>query len=227
MLDEVSRFTGHTYAESTKKTYKSHLYAYLRFCLKFGLCPVPVDQFTLLAYTAFLARSLKPSSINGYLNIVRILHLESGLPNPLADNFQLKNLKKGIAGVKGSPPSQKLPITSKILLNIRNCLCFTTASDIVFWAACLVAYFGLLRKSTLLPVSQKTPGDSCILRKDLSVDSTHVFSIHVRKTKTIQLSERILVLPYVSCPGSPLCPYSAMMDLLVVAPRAPGLPLFS
>ncbi|XP_046555988.1 uncharacterized protein LOC124265238 [Haliotis rubra] len=58
---------------------------YFRFCLYFALIPVPASGTTLLRYRAFLARSLSPSSIPGYLNMVRLLHLEAGLDDPLTD----------------------------------------------------------------------------------------------------------------------------------------------
>ena len=76
---------------------------YLRFCLHFHLDPIPASNSTLLAYIAFLARSLKPTSINNYLNIVCILHLDAGLDNPLKDNFAILNLKRGIARELGTP----------------------------------------------------------------------------------------------------------------------------
>ena len=78
---EVRAFTSHTYAESTKASYKSQLLAYLRYCLFYGYEPVPADQTTLLTYTAFLARDKRPSTIKNYLNLVRILHLEAGYKN--------------------------------------------------------------------------------------------------------------------------------------------------
>ena len=118
-------------------------------------------------------------------------------------------------------------ITCQILLQIKDQLCFCLSKDIVFWAACLIGYFGLLRKRTLLPVTAKDPGDSCILRKDLVMDGNSGFTLNIRKTKTIQCGERVLSLPFVSCPGSPLCPYEALTYLLLVSPRDPELPLFS
>ena len=134
LLSEAGSYTGKTFAETTKSTYRTHLRTYLRFCIKFGLEPVPASQHTLIAYIAFLARTLKPCSINGYLNIVRIIHLESGLRNPLENNYAIHNLKKGIARVLGSPPDQKLPITCPILLKIKQLLCFCIPKDIVFLA---------------------------------------------------------------------------------------------
>ena len=67
---------------------------------------MPVDRLTLIAYVAFLARSLKPTTINGYLNIVRLLHVDINLTNPLKDNFELMSIKWGIARLKGTPPSE-------------------------------------------------------------------------------------------------------------------------
>ncbi|KAK7089168.1 hypothetical protein V1264_024786 [Littorina saxatilis] len=50
------------------------------------IMPVPVNEQTVAQYAAYLARRLKPSSIKQYINIIRILHLESGLPHPFKDS---------------------------------------------------------------------------------------------------------------------------------------------
>ena len=75
-----------------------------------GYTPVPVHPAHLLQYAAFLARSLKPSSIGSYLNIIGLLHKEFGLPNPLLNNWPLKSLLTGIKRAIGTPPNQKLPL---------------------------------------------------------------------------------------------------------------------
>ena len=54
--------------------------------------PVPVEPEHLCQYVAFLARSLKVSSIQQYINIVGLLHKQLGLPNPLLNNWPLKSL---------------------------------------------------------------------------------------------------------------------------------------
>lgn len=225
-MDEAGSYSGHTFAETTKAAYRTHLRSYLRFCLKFDVDPIPANQFTLLAYIAFLARSLKPSSIGNYINIIRIIHLEANLKNPLQDNYAVSNLRKGISRVKGSPPNQKLPITCKLLYLILGQLNFCIPRDIVFWAACLIGFYGLFRKRTLLPIALANPGDACILRGDLFVQSDS-FTVNVRKTKTIQCGERVLSVPFVACHTSPLCPVKALLQLLLVAPTDRDLPLFS
>ena len=119
LLDqEIMAYKRAAYAESTKRTYKTHRDTYLRFCLYFGLRPVPAETLTICRYAVFLSRTLKPSSIACYLNIIRIMHEESGLPNPMENNWFLDMVKRGIHRLHGTPPVQKLPITLDILKDI-------------------------------------------------------------------------------------------------------------
>ena len=56
--------------------------AYMAFCNMIGVSPVPISQANLARYVAHLATKLSYSSIRQYLNIVRLIHLEGGLPSP-------------------------------------------------------------------------------------------------------------------------------------------------
>ena len=153
--------------------------------------------------------------------------LDAGLTNPLEKNFEIVNFKRGIARELGRPPKQMLPITCEILLAIRNCLRLDNSRDISFWAACCVAFYGFLRKSTLLPESSVIPGDDCILRKDLHMTSSNRFVLYIRKTKTIQFGQRIIVVPYTAAPiKCILCPVAAISSLLSCTSYKAKLPLF-
>ena len=112
---EVNQYKSLSLAKSTQSAYKSHLKAYLCFCIFFGCTPVPAERETICCYIAFLARSLSPCSIGSYLNIVRVLHLDAGLPNPLQNDWEIQMIKRGVARLKGVPIRQKLPITIEIL----------------------------------------------------------------------------------------------------------------
>ncbi len=188
------------------------LKAYLRFSLYYGLSPLPASQSTILRYTAFLARSLNPTSISNYLNVVRLLHVDAGFDSPLSD-WSLTMLKRGIMRMKGKPVSQKLPITPQILLMIRNQISLSTPFNVAFWAACVTAFFTFLRKSTLLPASVK-----CVLpEKQLCISdvvwgSDNVL-LTIRHSKTIQFGQRILQIPLCKMDLSPLCPVRALHDL--------------
>ena len=176
-----------------------------------GYTPVPVHPAHLLQYAAFLARSLKPSSISSSLNIIGILHKEFGLPNPLLDNWPLKSLLTGIKRAIGMPPNQKLPITPSLLLRLHATLNFTKSFDSSFWAICLVAFYGLFRKSHLLPMSaQKFDSSKQLTKSDFKFFPWGTL-ITIRWSKTIQFRERVVDIPLPCIPGSKLCPTTAVI----------------
>ena len=132
---EAQAYKRTAFALSTQRTYKSQLRCYLEFCLEYKCSPLPVEQETLISYIAFLARKLQASSIPNYLNVIRLLHLEAGFNNPLAGNFEVNLIKKGINRQLGVPPKQKEPITLCILRKIHVLLDVSKPSDLAFWAA--------------------------------------------------------------------------------------------
>ena len=75
-------------------------------------------SLVICQYAAFLARSLKFSSVKNYLNIIGLLHKEFGLNNPLTDNWVINSLLIGIKRIKGNATKQKLPLTVDILKGI-------------------------------------------------------------------------------------------------------------
>jgi integrase len=216
-----------TFAESTRKTYITHLKSYVSFCQVMKYNPVPISLLALCRYAAFLARRLKYTSLQQYLNIIRILHLEAGLPNPMENNWLLQTLLKGILRLKGNTPVQKLPITPHLLLKIKATLDLRNSFHVVFWAACCVAFFGMLRKATLIPPSEKafdptkqlTRGDFCVYPWGVGV--------RIRHTKTIQFKERLFVTPLPICRNHPLCPVEAVTHAFSqVASQPSHMPAF-
>jgi hypothetical protein len=226
LVAEANNFKRSAFAVSTRATYRSHLRSYLRFCLYFKRTPVPADNVTLKAYVAFLARSINPNGINGYLNIVRILHCEAGLPNPLFENWDLKLVKRGVARELGVPPRQKLPITTDILLKLYGTLDLESSFDLAFWAACLLGFYGLLRKSTLLPKSVRSVPADGLVRGDIINMQSDSFVLVVRHSKTIQFGQRVLQIPYVSCLKRPLCPVTALLCHLTRSRADKAAPMF-
>ena len=165
----------------------------------------------LCRFVAWLARTMRPNSIKQYLNIVRILHLENGLPNPLEGDYLLTSVVKGVQRKKGNFTRKKLPITIGILRSFRSVLDLRTSQDLTFWAACLVAFFGMLRKSSLFP--RHAPAHHMTLGSCTVHDWG--MSISVAYSKTIQFQER---QAYVALPWNKLCkdlcPASALIGAL-------------
>ena len=86
-----------------------------------------------------------------YLNIVHLVHLEAGLPNPLEKNWYVATILKGVRRVKGDASVQKLPITPDILKQIFLTLDLHSSLDRTFWATCLVGFFSFFQPLGFVP----------------------------------------------------------------------------
>ena len=219
-------FRRQAYAPTTKSTYMSQTLSYLSFCVYYGYQPLPAAGPTLNRYAAFLARSLSASSIPAYLNAVRILHLEHGLADSTKNNFHLATTLRGIKRAKGLTVSQKKPITPQILLALRNQLTWDDPWHATFWAVCLVAFFGLLRKANLLCSGSTQFNPSKHLRRGDIVFFADWAIVINRSSKTIQFSQRILTIPLPRIAQHPLCPYTALKHAFHLVPAPLSGPAF-
>lgn len=228
LLDRsVAFYRAQTFADSTKRTYKSQLNSYLDFCNQAGILPVPISQRDLACYIGYLARRLQFSSLQQYLNIVRILHEEAGLANPVTKSWFLSSLLRGVKRSLGDVCKPKLPITVDVLSSIFQTLNLASDDDLVFWAACLVAFFSFLRKSHLLPVSSSSVTPHVLTRSCVTFCEDHV-QLHVKHSKTIQYEERVHIVPLARIPGSFLCPAQGLLTVFKLAPDIPSsAPLFT
>ena len=220
-MSDVLFFRQATYAHNTKRTYRTHQRAYTKFCELMKVPLVPASSTLLCMYAAYLARFLLPRSVCLYLNFVGLLHKEFGFINPLSDNWALSTVLTGIKRVLGTPPKPRLPISIDLLRGIRSRLNLNSSRHASFWAICLVSFFGLFRKSHLLPVSAHTFNPKQLFtRADFSLFSSYIL-INVRWSKTIQLGQRIITIPLVAIPSSPLCPVSAVKHAFSLSPSCP------
>ena len=223
----IQHYRQLTYASSTQKTYQTQRQCYLAFCTYMGYAPVPATTTTICRYAALLSKTHKYNSIKQYLNIVRILHLEWGLHNPLDQNYNLNCVLKGIRRDLGDSVNRKLPITPMILLDILKYLSMDNIVHCNVYAASLVMFFGMLRRSNVLP-SSKSKFDTRrhLRRQDVSFRPTGVI-IKIRWSKTIQFHERELNLPLPRIPGNVLCPTQAVYKCFQMSPNAdPSGPAF-
>ena len=224
---DVTLLRSQTFAESTSRTYRSQLLIYLQFCSAMDIEPVPISLANLGRYIAFLASRLCFSSVRQYLNAVRLIHLEAGLPNPLMNNWYFTSIMKGLKRHKGDSTKQKLPISVNILWGILSVLDFNQPFDISFWAACLVGFFTFFRKSNLLiPAPGKFDLDKHLCRSDVVLHSSGAV-IGVRWSKTIQFKQRVLHVPLPRIENSPFCPTAALLLALSQLPYSDSpTPLF-
>ena len=91
------------------------------------------------------------------------------------------------------------------ILNLR---CSLHAS---VWAVCLTAFFGMFRKSNLLPYSASGFDSNTQLTKaDFTFKSCRGVLVHMKWSKAIQFRDRAVLIPFSFIPDSPLCPVQAI-----------------
>ena len=217
---DLARYRSMSLANTSQKTYSSQRKAYLSFCQALGYTAIPASTTTLCRYAAFLARTHKFTSIKQYFNIIRQLHLEWDLPNPIADNYHLSYTLRGIKRALGEKVSRKLPITPDILISWLSCLDLKQPLHINFWAASLLMFYAMLRRSNVLPVSFATFDPARHLRRKDVIFHKNGCAIVIRWSKTIQFKERTLVIPLPRIHDSNLCPVQALFRTFSMTPNA-------
>lgn len=185
--------------------------SYATFCNKMGYIPVPATSATILRYIAYCSLRLKYSSLQKYIGVIGYLHKACDLLDP-TDNFIIRAVMKGVKRLKGAAPNRKLPVTLEILHRIRCSVSLDNSFAKTIWAACLVMFFGMQRKSNILP--------------PISVGVLHVSDIRIFKwgmilqiphSKTNQFHERV---PYIALPYMPdptICPVRGVLGAITAA----------
>ena len=95
-------------------------------------------------------------------------------------------------------------------MRLHTQLDFTSSFDVSLWAVCLVAFYGMFRKSHLLPIAANQFNPS----KQLTKANFKIFHwgllITIRWSKTDQFRERVVEIPLPNIPGSKFCPTAAV-----------------
>jgi hypothetical protein len=143
------------------------------------------------------------------------------------NDYSFKLMFKGLARTVPQHVRRSLPITPTILLDIYKELDFNNSNHVTLWAAFLISFFLLCRKSNIVPNSMKKfDKNKQFTRQDFIVDNNCLLVV-VKWSKTIQVKERVELMPIVSIPGSVLCPVKAYKNMLKVFPGSHIDPAFT
>ena len=223
---EVEACKDNAFASTTKRTYDTHRKSYFKFCQLINVQPVPATSQNICRYVVYLSRSLCYNSVTQYLNIIRVLHLEQGLPNPLLGDFKLKQVLLGLKRKIGAQVKRKLPVEPSHLYHIYAKLDSDSILHNVYWGAALLLFYTLLRRSNLLVSKSDFNPSKHIRRRDVSITPTGAFVI-IRWTKTIQFNQKELRFPLPRLKGNIMCPTRALYNSLRLVNAGPDDPLFS
>ena len=224
---EVNWFKSQAFASGTLRNLTLQWKAFISFCLYYDLPFLPTSQLTISCYIAFLARTFKSAdSIRNYINAVKNVHLTSGLTFEFHSSFETNIIFKGLKRVKLHQTKQALPITPVILNQFLQFLNLNDANDISYWAAFLLAFYLMARKSNIVPPAVKSfDSKKHLCRGDILFNEDGLI-ILLKWSKTNQFGERKLSVPLVSMKDSPLCPVEAIKNLVNNIPAGPEKPAF-
>ena len=113
---------------------------------------LPTDEDTLIQYVAYLAKSVKHSTIKGYLAAVRHFHIRHGYQLNLRKFLRLHLVCRGIKRSQGSSTRTRLPVTVSHLKFFFSLLAirYTFNYDsLMIWATMTLAFFGFMRLGEL------------------------------------------------------------------------------
>jgi integrase len=214
---EVRKYLQAALAPSTRRAYTRYLAQYLTFCKQLAQDAVPATPLTIARYVALLASSYTPQTILGHLAAIRLLLITNGTTTDALDDPLVRYTMRGVTKVIAVTPKQMKPITTQLLKRLLRQLDLHLHGDRLFWAAALLMFFSLLRRSNVLATNHS--GHSLLRRADVAIFDDHMsLSVRVSKTRAASQPPHLIVLP--ARPGHCLCPVGAMRVALDIAPTA-------
>lgn len=210
-------FLENSLATSTRRSYSSAQRKFQSFCASIGrLPPCPANEETLCMFVSFLARTLQHPSIKVYLSAVRQLHIEKGHSDPLEGCARLHLALRGIKKIQGTNTLQRLPITNTLMAIIKQSLNLNNKDHLMFWAACSLAYFGLLRAAEFtVPNLQSFDTNIHLQLSDLAFDKVvnpSCMRVFLKGSKTDPFRKGHHI--HIGRGSSELCAISAMSTYL-------------
>lgn len=232
LMDDIRCYLNLSIANSTKHTYSTGGKSFIKFLSLYRPLhaqSLPTDEDTLILYVAYLAKSVKHSTIKGYLAAVCHFHIRRGYQLNLRKFLRLHLVCRGIKRSQGSSIRTRLPITVSHLKFFYSLLAIRYTANfgsLMIWAAMTLAFFGFMRLGELTCNSQfssdahLTPLD-IIFHPSQSNPSHILVKVKVSKTDPFRMGHTLLI----GQTNQSICLVNAMKLYLTRRGTAPG-PLF-
>lgn len=223
---QLAKLRAGSYAKSTQRTRMNQWAKFESFCLLHKLIRLPASEKTVCLYIAYLARSLEYTTINNYVASVASYHHYNDFETPNMNHYSIKQALAGVMRSRRELPNQRNAVTLELLAAIKDEL--IVIPDPVretFWAACLVAFFSLLRSSNLF-YNGKTGAPASVTMKCLRFKAAVTF-LKVPVLKTNRFLKVLVTTPIPYIPGSCFCPTTALKNMISKVRPADADPVFS
>lgn len=177
----------------------------MEFCSSHNLLAMPASTLTVARFMTFLACTCKFSTINNYLSLLIVLHKYHRFPAEFRGTFYIQLVIRGLRRILGDEPCQSIPLSPEQLLQCYRTIEGKDSLENACWAAIILCFRILLRKSNVLPEQAKVPYPMHIIRRKDAQFYNWGMVLTVFASKTIQFKERRLEIPVFSMGQSPLC----------------------
>ena len=207
----------------------SHLSSYVSFTTYFNVQDFPVLLGVLLRFIALLGRG--SLAYNSASNIIGSLKYFAHVLDPSATKvFDAALVSASLKGLKAQlsrPVHQKLPLSVEHMSKIYKVLDLENVKHLSAWCAMLLAFFGCLRLSNLVPPSQIQFDPLKHLKRDDFRVSDNVVLVFFKWAKTNQNSSKVSWIPIIPVSDSRFN-IKVHFENLFNAVKAPkSAPLFS
>ena len=180
----------------------SHLNLYISFTTCYGVQDFPISLGVLLRFIAFLGRgSYAAKSASNILGSLRYFaDVLCPAESKVFDSVLVAASLKGLKAQLSRPVHQKLPFSVSHLARLFSALDFSHTEHLACWCAMLLAFFGCLRLSNLVPTSpSKFDPLKHLKRNDIKFEGNLVLLFY-KWAKTNQHARRVSWIPI--CPVS-------------------------
>uniref|UniRef100_A0A1I8ID48 SAP domain-containing protein n=1 Tax=Macrostomum lignano TaxID=282301 RepID=A0A1I8ID48_9PLAT len=221
----ASSLLAAAYAPQSRRAISSAVRSWHSFCNENGTNPARSDRSVLLNYLAHLVecRLRSFNSLRVHVSALSSWFKACGAED-LTKHHLVSLLVRGAKRRMGQRPRRKLPISPAMLLSVKNRLNSSSSLDRVCWLVTLIAWWGMFRRSSLLPSQQSASpiSVSAFQRHPKGV----VLSVSYGKTNQFGAKLHRVLLPRLK-EGHPLCPVAALEGHLRVSKLGCRQPVFS
>jgi hypothetical protein len=229
-------------AVGTRATYGTGERAWMRNCSYLGMPRIMRGrtaedelrfEYQVMMFAEMMARTVKAGTIGVYIAGVRALHIHVVGYVPWGGDRALR-LARVLAGIRRRQAKavrvvKREPVTLAILEEWRSRMDLSLATDRMLWAALVLAFFGLLRKSEFTAPSATTfDPETHLARRDVAFQwrgkKLASMTVHIKYSKTEAFGAGYAIP--VAASGGRLCPVRAVFDMIQADKGRPDAPLF-
>jgi hypothetical protein len=130
---------------------------------------------------------------------------------------------QGVRRLHGTKSTPKLSLTVEMLLAFVEFLDFSDPNAIMWWAASLTSFFGILRKDNVTVLkSDSFNSRNNLTRGDFSLDeaNNNIVWVRIKHSKTNQVKAHTQLLPLKRIASSILSPVNAIEKAFKLLPQS-------